>query len=288
MPLGTSSLTITSSLDRRRRSAARARSLFTDDGTRSRPRSAAACSLGAGVGYYAGKQLHVQPGDAAVINSGALWGTVDGRAVRESLRRQPRGSALASCCRASAWARRRRAAHALLRRQPRPRRADRRRRRASASSSGSRSRTSSRSATATASTGGSASAPRTTRSVAWRVGLIAAGILTRNMDAPEARGHRRSSRRHGRTTTRGRRDRRSTFGSRRDLCRTLQSMMEQRSSACPLDCPDLCGLTVTVDNGRVDRGRRRSPRPAHRRLHLRQGPQDRRPPVRRRSRAPRR
>jgi anaerobic selenocysteine-containing dehydrogenase len=27
--------------------------------------------------------------------------------------------------------------------------------------------------------------------------------------------------------------------------------VEQRSSACPLDCPDLCGLTVTVDNGRV-------------------------------------
>lgn len=27
--------------------------------------------------------------------------------------------------------------------------------------------------------------------------------------------------------------------------------MEQRSSACPLDCPDLCGLTVTVDDGRV-------------------------------------
>jgi anaerobic selenocysteine-containing dehydrogenase len=27
--------------------------------------------------------------------------------------------------------------------------------------------------------------------------------------------------------------------------------MEQRSSACPLDCPDLCSLTVTVDNGRV-------------------------------------
>ena len=27
--------------------------------------------------------------------------------------------------------------------------------------------------------------------------------------------------------------------------------MEQRSSACPLDCPDLCGLTVTVDAGRV-------------------------------------
>ncbi|HEY5950267.1 MAG TPA: molybdopterin-dependent oxidoreductase, partial [Kofleriaceae bacterium] len=27
--------------------------------------------------------------------------------------------------------------------------------------------------------------------------------------------------------------------------------MEQRRSACPLDCPDLCGLTVSVDNGRV-------------------------------------
>ncbi|HZJ63530.1 MAG TPA: molybdopterin-dependent oxidoreductase, partial [Kofleriaceae bacterium] len=27
--------------------------------------------------------------------------------------------------------------------------------------------------------------------------------------------------------------------------------MEIRTSACPLDCPDLCGLTVTVDNGRV-------------------------------------
>src|ERR1700753_959000 len=27
--------------------------------------------------------------------------------------------------------------------------------------------------------------------------------------------------------------------------------MEHRSSACPLDCPDLCGLDVTVDNGRV-------------------------------------
>src|SRR5512146_1882774 len=27
--------------------------------------------------------------------------------------------------------------------------------------------------------------------------------------------------------------------------------METRSSACPLDCPDLCGLTVTVDAGKV-------------------------------------
>src|SRR5213078_2889763 len=27
--------------------------------------------------------------------------------------------------------------------------------------------------------------------------------------------------------------------------------METRTSACPLDCPDLCGLTVTVDDGRV-------------------------------------
>src|SRR4051794_16722808 len=39
--------------------------------------------------------------------------------------------------------------------------------------------------------------------------------------------------------------------------------MEQRRSACPLDCPDLCGLTVTVDNGRVVGvdGDRRGPLP---------------------------
>jgi len=37
--------------------------------------------------------------------------------------------------------------------------------------------------------------------------------------------------------------------------------MESRSSACPLDCPDLCGLTVTVDAGRVVEvnGDRRAP-----------------------------
>lgn len=27
--------------------------------------------------------------------------------------------------------------------------------------------------------------------------------------------------------------------------------MEQRRTACPLDCPDLCGLTVTIDKGRI-------------------------------------
>src|SRR5688500_15293002 len=37
--------------------------------------------------------------------------------------------------------------------------------------------------------------------------------------------------------------------------------MEQRSSACPLDCPDLCGLRVSIDNGRVIEveGDRRAP-----------------------------
>ena len=37
--------------------------------------------------------------------------------------------------------------------------------------------------------------------------------------------------------------------------------MEQRSSACPLDCPDLCGLTVTVEGGKVTQidGDRRGP-----------------------------
>ncbi|MEO8701503.1 MAG: molybdopterin-dependent oxidoreductase [Kofleriaceae bacterium] len=37
--------------------------------------------------------------------------------------------------------------------------------------------------------------------------------------------------------------------------------MEQRRSACPLDCPDLCGLEVTVEHGRVTKveGDRRGP-----------------------------
>jgi anaerobic selenocysteine-containing dehydrogenase len=39
------------------------------------------------------------------------------------------------------------------------------------------------------------------------------------------------------------------------------SPMEQRQSACPLDCPDVCGLTVTVEAGRVTAvdGDRRGP-----------------------------
>src|SRR5690349_11655589 len=51
-------------------------------------------------------------------------------------------------------------------------------------------------------------------------------------------------------------------GERASLCRSIVlgsversqrivTTMETRSTACPLDCPDLCGLTVTVDNGRV-------------------------------------
>jgi anaerobic selenocysteine-containing dehydrogenase len=37
--------------------------------------------------------------------------------------------------------------------------------------------------------------------------------------------------------------------------------VETRTSACPLDCPDLCGLTVTVEDGQVTRvdGDRRAP-----------------------------
>ena len=37
--------------------------------------------------------------------------------------------------------------------------------------------------------------------------------------------------------------------------------MEQHTSACPLDCPDLCSLDVTVDQGKVVRveGSQRSP-----------------------------
>lgn len=77
IPLGTSSLTITSSLVGG--SAAGAASLIvTDDPQRVLPAIGGGLILGAGVGYYAGKRTRIRPGDAAVINSGALWGGVTG------------------------------------------------------------------------------------------------------------------------------------------------------------------------------------------------------------------
>lgn len=75
--LGTSSLTITSSLIGG--TVAGATSLvFTDDPNRVLPAIGGGLILGAGLGYYGGSRTRIRPGDAAVINSGALWGTVTG------------------------------------------------------------------------------------------------------------------------------------------------------------------------------------------------------------------
>jgi hypothetical protein len=77
LPLGTSSLTITSSFFGAIGGAA-ASSIFTGNGNVISPAIGGGLVLGAGLGYYAGERLHVRPGDAAIVNSGALWGTVAG------------------------------------------------------------------------------------------------------------------------------------------------------------------------------------------------------------------
>jgi hypothetical protein len=77
VPLGTSSLTITSSFFGGIAGAATA-SIFTGDGNLISPAIGGGLVLGAGLGYYAGQKFEVRPGDAALVNSGALWGTVAG------------------------------------------------------------------------------------------------------------------------------------------------------------------------------------------------------------------
>jgi hypothetical protein len=75
--LGTSSLTITSSLIGGTAVGAGAL-LVSDDPQRVLPAIGGGLILGAGVGYYGGVRTRIRPGDAAVINSGALWGGVTG------------------------------------------------------------------------------------------------------------------------------------------------------------------------------------------------------------------
>ncbi|HEX5058204.1 MAG TPA: tetratricopeptide repeat protein [Kofleriaceae bacterium] len=77
VPLGTSSLTITSSLIGGTAVGAGAL-LATDDPQKVLPAIGGGLIAGAGIGYYAGSRLRIRPGDAAVINSGALWGGVTG------------------------------------------------------------------------------------------------------------------------------------------------------------------------------------------------------------------
>ncbi len=75
--LGTSNLTITSSLAATVAATATAL-VFTDDENVVQPVGGAAAILGAGAGYYLGDRTKIRPGDAALINTSMTWGTVSG------------------------------------------------------------------------------------------------------------------------------------------------------------------------------------------------------------------
>ena len=75
--LGTSSLTITSSLVGGTLGAGSAL-LFTDEPKYISPAIGGGLIVGAAAGYYLGDRLRTKPGEAAVINSGAVWGTLTG------------------------------------------------------------------------------------------------------------------------------------------------------------------------------------------------------------------
>lgn len=77
IPLGTSSLAITSSLIGGTLVGGGAL-LATDKPNIYFPGMGIGLLVGGSVGHYTGQRLHISPGDAAVINSGALWGTTAG------------------------------------------------------------------------------------------------------------------------------------------------------------------------------------------------------------------
>ncbi|MGN6105061.1 MAG: PEGA domain-containing protein [Kofleriaceae bacterium] len=77
VPLGTSNLAITSSLIGLGVGATGAL-LATGDAQLVQPVYGATMVLGAGLGYYLGNRWKVQPGDAALINTASLWGTAAG------------------------------------------------------------------------------------------------------------------------------------------------------------------------------------------------------------------
>ncbi len=77
MPLGTSNLTITAGAAGAVAGLTSAL-LFTDRARVVWPVQSGATVLGAGIGYYFGRQTDVTPGDAALIGSSVLWGTVVG------------------------------------------------------------------------------------------------------------------------------------------------------------------------------------------------------------------
>jgi hypothetical protein len=77
VPLGTSSLSVTSSLIGAVVGGVSARMISTND-TVVGPISGVGLLIGAGLGYYIGDATTVSPGDAAMVNTGALWGGAAG------------------------------------------------------------------------------------------------------------------------------------------------------------------------------------------------------------------
>lgn len=77
VPLGTSNLTITSTIATTIGGFAGAL-LFTDDAGIIEPIVGASTFAGAALGYYAGARTRISPGDAALINTNLLWGTTAG------------------------------------------------------------------------------------------------------------------------------------------------------------------------------------------------------------------
>lgn len=75
--LGTSSLTITSSLIGGVAGVGLAL-ITTENGNVASPLVGGGLLVGGGIGYYLGGVRHVTPGDAAMINTGAIWGTAAG------------------------------------------------------------------------------------------------------------------------------------------------------------------------------------------------------------------
>jgi tetratricopeptide (TPR) repeat protein len=77
VPLGTSNLTVTVSIASAV-VAANTALVFTDDPAKVSPIAGASLIVGGGLGYYVGRRTNIRVGDAALINSALLWGTMTG------------------------------------------------------------------------------------------------------------------------------------------------------------------------------------------------------------------
>jgi hypothetical protein len=77
VPLGTSNLTITAGLAGSLAGFTGAL-LFTGEQRIALPIQGMSTLIGAGIGYYAGSRTNISPGDAALINSSAAWGAAAG------------------------------------------------------------------------------------------------------------------------------------------------------------------------------------------------------------------